>query len=52
MAAAMGPEQFRSELKALGVNVSRETMAALETYAGLLRKWQKAINLVARLDPG
>jgi 16S rRNA (guanine527-N7)-methyltransferase len=47
MAAAMDPEQFRSELEALGVNVSRETMTALETYAGLLRKWQKAINLVA-----
>jgi 16S rRNA (guanine527-N7)-methyltransferase len=42
-----GPEQFRSELQSLGVNVSRETIAALETYAGLLRKWQKAINLVA-----
>ena len=47
MAAAMGSEQFRSELEALGVNVSRETLAALENYAGLLRKWQKAINLVA-----
>lgn len=29
-------------------NVSRETMAGLETYAALLRKWQKAINLVSR----
>jgi 16S rRNA (guanine527-N7)-methyltransferase len=47
MAAAMGPEQLRSELQALGVIVSRETLAALETYAGLLRKWQKAINLVS-----
>jgi 16S rRNA (guanine527-N7)-methyltransferase len=27
-------------------NVSRETMARLEIYAGLLKKWQKAINLV------
>jgi 16S rRNA (guanine527-N7)-methyltransferase len=43
----MGPEQFRSELQALGANVSRETLAALEGYAGLLRKWQKAINLVS-----
>src|SRR3954468_3465351 len=43
----MGPEQFRSELQVLGVDVSRETMTALETYAGLLRKWQKAINLVS-----
>ena len=27
--------------------VSRETMARLELYAGLLEKWQKAVNLVA-----
>jgi 16S rRNA (guanine527-N7)-methyltransferase len=47
MAASMGPEQFRSELQALGVDVSRETLTALEAYAGLLRKWQKAINLVS-----
>jgi 16S rRNA (guanine527-N7)-methyltransferase len=45
---AMGSERFRSELQALGVIVSRETMTALETYADLLRKWQKAINLVSR----
>jgi 16S rRNA (guanine527-N7)-methyltransferase len=44
---SFGPEQFRSELQALGVDVSRETMTALEIYAGLLRKWQKAINLVS-----
>jgi 16S rRNA (guanine527-N7)-methyltransferase len=31
----------------MGVAVSRETLAALDVYAGLLRKWQKAINLVA-----
>ncbi|GAB2177737.1 16S rRNA (guanine(527)-N(7))-methyltransferase RsmG [Dongia sp. agr-C8] len=47
MAPSFGPEQFLAELKKLGVIVSRETMAALETYAGLLRKWQKAINLVS-----
>ena len=47
MAGTMGPEQFRSELRSAGVDVSRETMAALQTYADLLRKWQKAINLVA-----
>jgi 16S rRNA (guanine527-N7)-methyltransferase len=29
-------------------DVSRETLARLETYAVLLRKWQKAINLVSR----
>jgi 16S rRNA (guanine527-N7)-methyltransferase len=45
--ATMGAEQFESELQGLGINVSRETVSALETYAGLLRKWQKAINLVA-----
>jgi 16S rRNA (guanine527-N7)-methyltransferase len=43
----MGSEQFRRDLQALGVNVSRETMTAFEAYAGLLRKWQKAINLVS-----
>jgi 16S rRNA (guanine527-N7)-methyltransferase len=29
-------------------NVSRETLARLELYAALLRKWQGAINLVSR----
>jgi 16S rRNA (guanine527-N7)-methyltransferase len=47
MPALFGPEQFRSELQTMGVTVSRETMAALETYAALLQKWQKAINLVS-----
>ena len=47
MAKPMTPEQFRAELQPLGVDVSRETMAALATYAALLRKWQKAINLVS-----
>ena len=28
-------------------NVSRETIARLTTYEGLLRQWQKAVNLVA-----
>jgi 16S rRNA (guanine527-N7)-methyltransferase len=45
--SSFGPEQFQTELRSLGVNVSRETIFALETYAGLLRKWQKAINLVS-----
>jgi 16S rRNA (guanine527-N7)-methyltransferase len=44
---AMDLEQFRTELQALNVDVSRETLGALETYAGLLRKWQRAINLVS-----
>ena len=47
MPEPMGPEQFRSELQAIGVNVSRETLTAFETYATLLQKWQKAINLVS-----
>jgi len=29
-------------------DVSRETLARLETYAGLLEKWNPAINLVAK----
>lgn len=37
-----GPEDFQ---KAFGV--SRETLARLETYAALLKRWQKTINLVA-----
>jgi 16S rRNA (guanine527-N7)-methyltransferase len=47
MPAPVSPAQFQAELQKLGVDVSRETIAALETYAGLLRKWQKAINLVS-----
>jgi 16S rRNA (guanine527-N7)-methyltransferase len=41
-----GRSEFASELKALGINVSRETLQRLETYAGLLVKWQAKINLV------
>jgi 16S rRNA (guanine527-N7)-methyltransferase len=37
-----GPAAF-----ALAFGVSRETVARLETYAALLRQWQKAVNLVA-----
>ena len=37
-----GPADF---IAAFGV--SRETLARLETYAGLLERWQKTINLVA-----
>ncbi|MBD3678222.1 MAG: 16S rRNA (guanine(527)-N(7))-methyltransferase RsmG [Rhodobacteraceae bacterium] len=31
-----------------GADVSRETVARLETYAALLRKWNPAINLVSK----
>lgn len=43
---AFGQPEFASGLKALGINVSRETLQRLETYAGLLVKWQARINLV------
>lgn len=43
----MGPEEFLQALQGLDPNVSRETISALEAYAALLRKWQKAINLVS-----
>lgn len=42
MSAPYGPEQFAQD-----VNVSRETLSRLETYADLLTRWQKTINLVA-----
>src|SRR4051794_22915079 len=37
-----GPADF-----AAAFDVSRETIARLITYEGLLRQWQKAVNLVA-----
>jgi 16S rRNA (guanine527-N7)-methyltransferase len=43
---AFGQAEFASELKALGLNVSRETLQRLEIYAALLVKWQAKINLV------
>jgi 16S rRNA (guanine527-N7)-methyltransferase len=43
---AFGRSEFASELKRLGINVSRETLQRLETYAALLTKWQARINLV------
>ncbi|MBL9035389.1 MAG: 16S rRNA (guanine(527)-N(7))-methyltransferase RsmG [Rhodospirillaceae bacterium] len=43
---AFGQPEFVKELNRLGVDVSRETLARLETYAGLLVKWQAKINLV------
>ena len=47
MPRPLSPEEFLQALQGLDPNVSRETMSRLETYAALLRKWQKAINLVS-----
>jgi 16S rRNA (guanine527-N7)-methyltransferase len=43
---AFGQPEFVKELNRLGFDVSRETLARLETYASLLVKWQAKINLV------
>src|SRR5215468_10867707 len=42
MRRIVGPAEF-----AAAFPVSRETLARLATYEGLLRRWQKAVNLVA-----
>jgi len=39
----LGPEGFQA-----AANVSRETLDRLTVYAELLKKWQKAINLVGK----
>ncbi len=39
----LGPDGFQK-----ASNVSRETLDRLTVYAGLLEKWQKAINLVGK----
>lgn len=44
----MTPAEFSAEMSRIGQDVSRETLAALETYAALLVKWQARINLVAK----
>jgi len=41
-ARPLSPEEFQA-----AANVSRETMARLEAYAELLKRWQPAVNLVA-----
>jgi 16S rRNA (guanine527-N7)-methyltransferase len=41
--ACLSPEDFGA-----ATNVSRETLARLELYAGLLEKWTRSINLVGR----
>ncbi len=43
---AFSQAEFAKELKGLGLNVSRETLQRLESYAALLVKWQARINLV------
>ncbi len=42
-APPLTPEDFRT-----ATDVSRETLAQLEIYVTLLKKWQRAINLVSR----
>ncbi len=37
---------FQRAMADLGASVSRETLGRLETYAGLVTKWQPAINLI------
>lgn len=37
---------FQRAMADFGIDVSRETLARLVTYAGLVAKWQSAINLV------
>jgi len=44
--APLGPEGFASAMGAAGVDVSRETLQRLGLYLDLLRRWQRAINLV------
>ncbi len=43
---AQAQDEFVKQLKGLGVDVPRETLAWLEIYAALLVKWQARINLV------
>jgi 16S rRNA (guanine527-N7)-methyltransferase len=40
------PDPLTADDFQTATNVSRETLVRLERYAGLLRKWQPAINLV------
>src|SRR5262245_36477213 len=42
MRRILGPTQFAATF-----HVSRETLAHLASYEGLLRQWQSAVNLVA-----
>jgi 16S rRNA (guanine527-N7)-methyltransferase len=47
-AAQPGREVFLREMRAMGVDVSRETGDQLEILVDVLMRWQKAINLVGR----
>ena len=42
----LGAEGFVREMAAVGINVSRETLARLSAYLELLGRWQRAVNLV------
>lgn len=44
----MAADPLTPEAFAQACDVSRETLARLQTYVDLLRRWQKAINLVSR----
>jgi 16S rRNA (guanine527-N7)-methyltransferase len=43
-----GRDEILAEMRALGVNVSRETVNQLDALVATLERWQKAINLVGR----
>jgi 16S rRNA (guanine527-N7)-methyltransferase len=43
-----GRERFLQEMRALGVDVSRETQGQLDAMVQTLGKWQKAINLIGK----
>lgn len=42
------PGPYRAEDFARALGVSRETLARLQLYAGLLERWNRTINLVSR----
>jgi 16S rRNA (guanine527-N7)-methyltransferase len=43
-----GQDRFLGEMRALEVDVSRETLARLQALVDTLVRWQKAINLIGR----
>ncbi len=46
----MPSDVSRETLARAGVNVSRETLARLESFATLLLRWNRTVNLIARAD--